>query len=204
MHIPRANCACLLFEDSIYVVGGDMCKDKCTSTCEIFDIKTKQWSIFGEVSEAKAYSSLCVLSNSFLYWFGGFNKNHLTNKFTDTIERIQISDIHTKKWEIVNVKLHNKMCVLSWIPLIKDSVLIFGGSSGKQFKDFWLLKVNKIEENKHRLITLPEKSLKYSDEFIFWNSPILLESNKIAVIGQSWVHQINLRDLSSKSIKIHL
>ena len=204
MITSRANPAWIMGYKRIYVVGGDINSREWTDKCELFDLETEKWSEFGNIYEQKAYSSLCILNQSFLYCFGGFNKNLPIDKFKDTIERIKITDIHSNQWEIVNVKLYQKMWVPSWISLNKDTMLVFGGSIGKPLNELWIFKLNKSDENKHNIIKLPAKSIKISDEFRHWNIPIPISPGKIAVIGQTWVHHIELKNLKINSIKIHL
>ena len=126
----------------IYACGGLQSCEVALKSCERYDINKNTWSKdVPDMEEAKYSHTMIVVSNTWLYAFGGAYDLYFDDRTSQTVERFNTSSIknncdynNNSKWEMIVMKSgHKTLCQQGVIQLSRqfddDHVryLIFGG-----------------------------------------------------------------------------
>lgn len=142
----RADCSSILFENKIYVIGGNNTDSaQALSTCEVLIINSSTWEQLPSMTFARISPNICI-NNSWLYAIGG--------KKIDTIERF---NLNTYFWEICELRLVQPASEMALFNLDDDKVLILGGRDERdqEIQDVWLYDFSQFTMIRQQTLTSP-------------------------------------------------
>lgn len=112
----------------LFVIGG-----YASNKCEYFDMQTLQWNKMPDLISEERQRPMLLINDGYLYAFMGFTQTDLLN----SIEKFNIKEIKTSKWENVNA-LNPIKFYGSGIYANYQKIFFFGGkwSKGTSKKDY--------------------------------------------------------------------
>ena len=128
MPIAKAEHSLIAISDDIVLSVGGGCPKGVLSACEGYSVSKNAWLPYPPLTVAKKQTSLCVLSQSLVYAFGGKNAKDLP---LSTIERLKLSD-SKMSWRalmFLNERDFGPLAAPLVFPVSEDEIVIAGGTT---------------------------------------------------------------------------
>lgn len=147
------NHCVVLFEGSVYVIGGSSANNVFSHFCEKYDIEKDSWSEFARTSLARNSSSaISMPSERSIYLVGGKNNE----KVFSSLEKYSID---RDQWVLLDLVLREEVALagLCVYPSTQDVIIVFAGNDNnrKAVKKSW--EVNLTESRISELSSLQGK-----------------------------------------------
>ena len=111
-------------ENYIFVIGGYN-----SNKCEAFNLKTLKWEAMPDLNSPERQSPILTIHGDYLYAFMG----HTRFNILDTVERINIKNLGSNKWENVIVSNPNNVNIRFYgagVYYVNDDLYFIGGKNG--------------------------------------------------------------------------
>ena len=111
-------------ENYIFVIGGFN-----SNKCEAFNLRTLKWEAMPDLNSPERQSPILTIHDDYLYAFMG----HTQYNILDTVERINIKNLGSNKWENVIVSNPNNVNTRFYgagVYYVKDDLYFIGGKNG--------------------------------------------------------------------------
>ena len=130
----HANGVLIYNSNKLFCLSG-----KYNKKVEVYFTDKKQWKEINEMNIERSCFSACVINNKFLFCLFGYNTP--TNKYLDTIEFCDISNLEDKNkliWKYLKYKNYNSLnmniCGFVCMNYKNEKIIIFGGINGIEKK----------------------------------------------------------------------
>ena len=111
-------------ENYIFVIGGFN-----SNKCEAFNLRTLKWEAMPDLNSPERQSPILTIHGDYLYAFMG----HTQYNILDTVERINIKNLGSNKWENVIVSNPNNVNIRFYgagVYYVNDVLYFIGGKNG--------------------------------------------------------------------------
>jgi N-acetylneuraminic acid mutarotase len=134
----RGGAGCIVYKEKLYVIAGitDGHYDGHVTWMDVYDFKTKQWSILADAPHARDHFQAVVV-NSKLYVVGGRRSSAATKQvFQLTVPEVDVYDFEKNTWitldKVNNIPTQRAGCTT--VAFRKNKFMVLGGESGVQSK----------------------------------------------------------------------
>ena len=182
----HANGVLIPYNNNIFCLSG-----KFNKKVELFSEEKKEWEEINEMNIERSYFNACIIHNKFLFCLFGYNTP--SNKYLDTVEFCDISNLYTSscKWKYLKYMNKNSInmniCGFTCINYFNEKIIILGGINGIEKKPLdkkyqIILDKNFLEGNNENnyVEELDEKNNIYKNKcFYFKNALEIFKDNNI-------------------------
>ena len=180
----HANGVLIPYNNNFFCLSG-----KFNKKVELFSEEKKEWEEINEMNIERSYFNACIIHDKFLFCLFGYNTP--SNKYLDTIEFCDISNLYTStcKWKYLKYMNKNSInmniCGFTCINYFNEKIIILGGINGIEKKPLdknyqIILDKNFLEGNNENnyVEELDEKNNIYKNNcFYFKNALEIFEDN---------------------------
>ena len=193
----RASFGCTISQDqnTIYVAGGYKTGNEVFNKCEMYNRAEDKWIPLPDLCKPKCSPGLCEFKSNgktWLYCLGGLWKSPNSKEVSllDEIERLDLGEGMINGWELLPLKLPEKICDIGIHQLNEKSMIIYGGWSIQSLNS-----VHYFEPELERMViksaTSDNEKLAKQDFFLVNGCVGKSQEGKILISGHHYLHQFD-------------
>lgn len=196
MATARASFGCTISKDQavIYVAGGNCKENDVIDKCEMYVRSKDQWFELPTMNIAKSSVGLCEFTSTngtnWLYAMGGLQRTPTSKdaEILNEIERVELGKNLVNGWEILSLRLPEKLCDVGTFQISERQIMIYGGWNSLPSTN-----VHYFDPETERMIiksaTIDDEKLKLRDFFLVNGTVGKSKDNKMLISGHQHLHE---------------